>query len=129
LYDDTFLKLRTSLTCRPRCGKTACLGRDVSRPYCSVWGEAMTITRDVVSNQLLAYLNGQLSLAALVNWAENTFIDDVLAPESDVDMLNDVLSYLATADTAQFPLTWAICAEFLQKLGVQVQVVRVQESA
>lgn len=83
----------------------------------------MTITRQTVSDKLLAYLNTHITLAELVDWAENTFIEDVLEPVEDVDMLNDVLSYLAAADTAQFPLTWDICADFLAKLGVKVQVV------
>jgi hypothetical protein len=84
----------------------------------------MTITRQTVSDKLLAYLNAQITLAELVDWAENTFIDDVLEPAEDVDMLNDILGYLAAADTAQFPLTWDICAGFLDKLGVKVQVIR-----
>lgn len=83
----------------------------------------MVITRQTVRDQLLAYLNQQITLAQLVDWAENTFIDDVLEPDEDVTMLNAVLAYLAAADTAQFPLTWDICADFLDKLGVSVHVV------
>ncbi len=85
----------------------------------------MVVTRSEVSQQLLAYLNHALSLAALVDWAENTFIDDALEPEQDIDMLNDILSYLAAADTAQFPLTWEICTDFLDRLGVPVKVIPV----
>lgn len=85
----------------------------------------MVLTRQVVSEKLLAYLNHELSLEALVDWAENTFIDDVLEPDEDIDLLNDILIYLAAADTAQFPLTWEICSEFLDKLGVHVRVVLV----
>ena len=89
----------------------------------------MVITRREVSQQLLAYLNRELSLAGLVDWAENTFIDDMLEPEQDIDMLNDILSYLAAADTAQFPLTWEICREFLERLGVLVKVIPVSNKA
>lgn len=80
------------------------------------------ITRSVVAEKLLAYLNRQIKLAQLVDWAENTFIDDTLEPESDVDMLNDILGYLAAADTEQFPLTWEKCRAFLDQLGVAVEV-------
>ena len=83
----------------------------------------MVITRQTVSNKLLAYLNQEMSLAELVNWAENTFIDDVLEPQEDVAVLNDILSYLAAADTAQFPLTWDMCSQFLEALGMTVQIV------
>lgn len=86
----------------------------------------MVITRQVVSEKLLAYLNHELPLQALVDWAENTFIDDVLQPDEDIDLLNDILMYLAAADTAQFPLTWEMCSEFLDKLGVHVRVVAVE---
>ena len=51
----------------------------------------MTITRTEVGEKLLTYLNGEISLAQLVDWAENTFIDDFLAPDDDVEMLNDIL--------------------------------------
>jgi len=81
------------------------------------------ITREVIAEKLLAYLNGQITLATLVDWAENSFIDAVLAPNADVEMLNDMLAYLAAADTAQFPLTWAVCHDFLDRLGFAVQVV------
>jgi hypothetical protein len=83
----------------------------------------MVITRTTVSEKLLSYLNGGLSLAELVDWAENTFIDAELAPDEDIDLLNDILAYLAAADTAQFPLTWDICANFLRRLGLSVRVV------
>jgi hypothetical protein len=85
----------------------------------------MVITRQVVSDKLLAYLNQQITLAELVDWAENTFVDDALEPAEDVELLNDILAYLAATDTAQFPLTWDICADFLKKLGVKVKVIAV----
>ncbi|PJF29651.1 MAG: hypothetical protein CUN52_07270 [Phototrophicales bacterium] len=84
----------------------------------------MNITRQVVSDQLLAYLNQELTLAQLVDWAENTFIDDTLIPDEDIPLLNDILMYLAGADTSQFSLTWDICADFMAKLGTPVKVIR-----
>lgn len=87
----------------------------------------MVINRQTVRDKLLDYLNQRITLAQLVDWAENTFIDDTLQPNEDVDMLNDILSYLAAADTAQFPLTWEVCAAFLDKLGVKVQVITDQQ--
>jgi hypothetical protein len=89
----------------------------------------MTITRQTVSDKLLDYLNQHITLAELVGWAENTFIDDALEPAEDIDMLNDILGYLAAADTTQFPLTWDICAGFLDKLGVKVQVIATHQAS
>lgn len=85
----------------------------------------MIITRQVVRDALLDYLNRQTTLAQLVDWAETTFIDADLQPEEDIDLLNHILSYLAAADTIQFPLTWEICADFLHELGTVVRVVEV----
>lgn len=84
----------------------------------------MIITRHIVSEKLLSYLNQEITLAALVDWAEQSFVDAVLAPDHDIDLLNDILAYLAAADTAQFPLTWELCADFMQRLGVPVHVVK-----
>jgi hypothetical protein len=81
------------------------------------------ITRKILRDKLLAYLNGQMSLAMLVDWAENTFVDAQLGPDEDIDMLNDVLAYLAAADTAQFALTWEVASRFLEQLGVSVKVL------
>lgn len=83
----------------------------------------MTITRHTVAERLLNYLNGDFDLAGLVNWAESTFIDDELAPDEDIAMLNDIISYLAAADTAQFPLTWEQCVQFLRELGYSVKII------
>jgi hypothetical protein len=84
----------------------------------------MNITRQVVSDQLLAYLNQELTLAQLVDWAENIFIDDSLIPDEDIALLNDILMYLAGADTSQFLLIWDICADFMARLGIPVKVIR-----
>jgi len=89
----------------------------------------MVITKHIVTEQLLNYLNHRLSLAALVDWAEHTFIDDILEPPEDVDLLNDILAYLAAADTPQFPLTWELCAAFLEKLGMAVQVIATEKTS
>lgn len=85
----------------------------------------MIITRQVLSDHLLSYLNHERTLDELVDWAECTFIDDVLEPDEDIELLSDILGYLAAADTAQFPLTWDLCAEFMDRLGTPVKVVPV----
>jgi hypothetical protein len=86
----------------------------------------MVITRQTVSTKLFNYLNQQITLVELVDWAENSFIDSTLVPDSDVDLLNDILGYLAAADRPQFPLTWERCADFMTRLGVSVKVVNAE---
>ncbi len=83
------------------------------------------ITRQVVSEKLLAYLNEAITLAELVDWAENVFITGGFQPDADITLLRDIVSYLAAADTSAFPLTWDVCMEFMKQLGVPVKVVPV----
>ena len=81
------------------------------------------ITRQVVGEKLLGYLNKQITLAELVDWAENCMVTGGFSPDEDIDMLVDIVMYLAGADTAAFPLTWDICSEFMEQLGIPVKVV------
>lgn len=83
------------------------------------------ITRQHVSEHLLNYLNGQITLAQLVEWAEQCMVDGGFYPDEDIQVLVDIVMYLAGADTDYFPLTWEVCTDFLRQLGVQVQVVTV----
>jgi hypothetical protein len=85
----------------------------------------MVITRQMVSEQILNYLNRNLTLAELVDWAENSFMDSAIEPEVDTELLNDILGYLAAADTSQFPLTWDTCADFMAHLGTPIRVVSI----
>lgn len=72
---------------------------------------------------MMAYLNGEISLAALVDWAENAAMDTDFGPDEDIPLLADIVSYLAAADAAPFPLTREICADFMARLGTPVRVV------
>lgn len=83
------------------------------------------ITRQKVSETLLRYLNGEITLAELVDWAENSVGLSDFEPDEDVDMLMKIMMYLAGADTAYFPLTWDVLVEFLNQLGTPVKIVPV----
>lgn len=77
-------------------------------------------TRQTVLEKLNAYLNHQLSLAELVDWAENTLIEPDIPEDEDADTLMDVLMYLGAADTRGFPLTWDILNQFVERLGGRI---------
>jgi hypothetical protein len=83
------------------------------------------ITREQVSEKLLSYLNNDLTLASLVDWAENCLVEGGFAPDEDIDMLMDIVMYLAGADSPYFPLTWDVCTDFMNKLGVPIKVIPV----
>jgi len=83
------------------------------------------ITKQQVSDRFLAYLNNQLTLAELVDWAENALVTGGFGPDEDVDLLMDIVMYLAGADSQYFPLTWEVCQDFMRQLGTPIKVVTI----
>lgn len=81
--------------------------------------------KDAVISHLLAHLNGQLTEAELIAWAEGFFVelserDDEFELEST---LLDVLGYIGAGDTPGFPLSFGVLSGFLDQLGVRIRVV------
>jgi ribosomal protein L7/L12 len=72
-------------------------------------------------DQLLAYLNGTLPLAQLVDWAEEAARQGELDP-SDAGVLRDIIAKLSMADVRQAGLRWEDAHEFLTRLGYRAQV-------
>ena len=79
------------------------------------------ITKETVRDRLLAYLNGTLPLAQLVDWAEEAAGQGELDSQ-DADVLRDIIAKLSMADVRQFGLHWEDIHEFLTRLGYQAQV-------
>jgi hypothetical protein len=86
----------------------------------------MTITKQVVAEQIAAYLRHQMTLAQLVDWSEGALMDGQLA-EEDASTLAQVVARLGVADVRAFGLAWEDCEELLRKLGFasRVEVVAV----
>jgi hypothetical protein len=81
------------------------------------------ITRQIILERLDAYLNHQIALAELIDWAENALIEPGIPESENADLLMDVLMYLGAADTRGFPLTWDILSDFMDKLGGSVRAI------
>jgi len=81
----------------------------------------VTITKQTVAEKLTAYLRHELTLAQLVDWAENALMEGEFAG-ADVDAVRDVVSRLGVADVRAFGLTWEDCEQLLQRLGYRVRV-------
>ena len=81
----------------------------------------MTITKQTVANQLAAYLHHEITLAQLVDWAENSLLDGRFVPR-DATLLSVVVARLGLADVRAFGLTWDDCEQFLAQLGYAAQV-------
>ncbi|CAN5192312.1 hypothetical protein BH09BAC1_BH09BAC1_27310 [soil metagenome] len=79
------------------------------------------ITKQEVAKQLLQYLNHKLTLAQLVDWAENTIMQGGLEP-NDAKLLMQVLGRIGVADVKQFGLLWEDCESMMRDLGFTLKV-------
>ena len=79
------------------------------------------INRETVRDKLMAYLNRHLTLADLVDWAEDALLDDEI-DEGDATVLRDIVGRIGVADVREFGLTWEDCYDFLARLGYIVEV-------
>jgi len=82
---------------------------------------AMTITRQTVANRIAAYLHHEITLAQLVDWAENAMMDGEFA-EGELAALRAAVSRLGVADVRAFGLTWEDCEQLLERLGYRARV-------
>ncbi len=80
------------------------------------------ITRATVRDEIIAYLNHALTLAQLVDWAENVMNEGTF-DSNDSELLGDVIARIGLADVEDFGLSWDDCYGFLSRLGYKVQVM------
>lgn len=79
------------------------------------------ITRETVVEKIAAYLRHDLSLAALVAWAEDALMEGEFDSQ-DVATLREVVARLGVADVRAFGLTWEDCEQLLGRLGYAARV-------
>lgn len=81
----------------------------------------MIVTKELTRDKILAYLNHAITLAELVDWAENALFEAELEPQ-DAKLLRDIVARLGLGDVREFGLTWDDCSDMLAQLGYQVEV-------
>ena len=81
----------------------------------------MTITRKDVAEKISAYLHHQITLAELVNWAENAMMEADFE-EDDLATIRNALSRLGLADIREFGLLWEDCETILRELGFTIRL-------
>ncbi len=81
----------------------------------------MVITKQMAAGKIAAYLHHNISLAQLVDWAENAMMEGEFA-ESGTNALSTVVSRLGVADVRAFGLTWEDCEQLLKQLGYTARV-------
>jgi hypothetical protein len=79
------------------------------------------ITKQIVAGRIAAYLHHELTLAQLVDWAEQALSDGEFAL-ADADTLSAVVGRLGVADVRAFGLAWEDCEDLLLKLGFTPRV-------
>ena len=87
----------------------------------------MTITKQTVADEIAGYLQHEIALAELVDWAEKAMLDGDFE-ESDIEALSAAISRLGVADVRAFGLTWEDCERLVRQPGhaARVEVVAVQ---
>ena len=81
----------------------------------------MIITKQTVADKIAAYLHHRITLAQLVDWAENALMQDEFS-EEDAATISAVVSRLGVADVRAFGLTWADCEHLLGQLGFSARI-------
>jgi len=79
------------------------------------------VTRESVAEKLGAYLRHDLTLAALVDWAESALMKDDIDP-AHLTAIRDVVARIGAADVRTFGLAWEDCEQLLSQLGYSAQV-------
>ena len=79
------------------------------------------ITRQLVAEKIVAWLHHELSLEALVDWAETAIMQETFE-EPDAADLAAIIGRLGAADVRSFGLTWEDCEQLLKRLGYTAHV-------
>ncbi|NOS77741.1 MAG: hypothetical protein HOP35_07320 [Nitrospira sp.] len=79
------------------------------------------ITCKSVAEKLEAYLHHDLSLAALVDWAESALMNNDFDP-AHLTTIRNAIARIGAADVRTFGLAWEDCEQLLSQLGYSAQV-------
>lgn len=79
------------------------------------------ITKKIIANKLLAYLQHRLSLEDLTDWAEQSLMDSSYE-DDNFHTIRNTLAQLGLADVKSFGLEWKDCEAIMEKLGFKLEV-------
>lgn len=79
------------------------------------------VTKKILSDKLLSYLQHHISLKELVAWSEQVLFDQNFEDEED-HTIRDILALLGMADVKAFGLEWKDCESMMKKLGFKLEV-------
>ncbi len=81
----------------------------------------MVITRKLLADMLVKYINREIDLSRLVNWSED-MIREADFEDTSFELIRDILARIGLSDVREFGLTWDDCHDYLHKLGYDVKV-------
>lgn len=81
----------------------------------------MIVTKTILAEMLMKYINRGIALSALIDWAEN-MINEADFEKESFNLIRDILAHIGLADVREFGLTWDDCYDYLHKLGYDVKV-------
>lgn len=81
----------------------------------------MLITRKILVDMLLKYINRTIDLSTLVDWAEE-MLKEADFEEGSFELIRDILARIGLADVREFGLTWDDCYDYLHRLGYDIKV-------
>jgi len=81
----------------------------------------MVISKQTVADKIAAYLRHDITLAQLVDWAENALLDADFEDQHS-GVLAQIIARLGVADVRTFGLTWEDCEDMLRTLGYDARV-------
>ena len=83
--------------------------------------ETMIITREILARMLIKYINREIDLSNLINWAED-MIAEANFEDEHFELLRDMLARIGLAGVREFGLSWDDCYEYLHKLEYDVKI-------
>lgn len=81
----------------------------------------MLVTKKILADKLLKYINREIDLQKLINWSEE-LIRESDFEEKDFELIRKILARIGLADVREFGLTWDDCYNYLHELGYDVKI-------
>ena len=81
----------------------------------------MIVTKKMLVDKLIEYINRKISFETLVIWAED-MMQEAEIEESGFEVIREILSRIGLADVREFGLSWDDCYDYLHRLGYDVKV-------
>lgn len=81
----------------------------------------MIITTQTTANQIQNYLQHNITLDELVNWAENVIMEGDFE-QNNYQSLRDIVAKIGLGDSQGFGITWEELQSYLDKLGYKTRI-------